>query len=92
MNILNTIQSALGGGDNKDDFMSSDMGLLSGQGGLQNLISQFDTKGLGYVVSFEVRTEEDKSISVDQIQNVLGSAALSGITSKLVLNVNDLSV
>ena len=35
MDILNTIESALGGGDKKDDLMSSVMGLLGGQGGLQ---------------------------------------------------------
>jgi uncharacterized protein YidB (DUF937 family) len=91
MDILNTIQSALGGGDKKDDLMSSVMGLLGGQGGLQNLISQFDAKGLGDIIGSWVGTGQNKSISADQIQNVIGSDALSGIASKLGINVNDLS-
>ena len=91
MDILNTVKSALGGGDQKDDLMSTVMELLGGQGGLQNLISQFDAKGLGDVVGSWVGTGQNKSISPDQIQNVLGSDALSGIASKLGLNVNDLS-
>lgn len=91
MDILNTIQSALGGDDNKDDLMSSVMGLLGGQGGLQNLISQFDAKGLGDIISSWVGTGQNKSISADQVQHIFGSDALSGIASKLGLNVNDLS-
>jgi uncharacterized protein YidB (DUF937 family) len=91
MDLLNTIQSALGGGDKKDDLMSSVMGLLGGQGGLQNLISQFDAKGLGDIIGSWVGTGQNKSISSDQIQNVIGSDALSGIASKLGINVSDLS-
>ncbi|MEO8232040.1 MAG: YidB family protein [Ignavibacteriota bacterium] len=91
MDILNTVKSALGGGDQKDDLMSTVMGLLGGQGGLQNLISQFDSKGLGDVVGSWVGTGQNKSISADQINNVLGSDALSGIASKLGLSVGDLS-
>lgn len=91
MDILNTIQSALGGGSKKDDLMSSVMQLLGGQGGLQSLISQFDSKGLGDVIGSWVGTGQNKSISPDQLQNVLGSDVLGGIASKLGLNVNDLS-
>lgn len=91
MDILNTIQSALGGGGKKDDLMSSITQLLGGQGGLQNLIKQFDAKGLGDVIGSWVGTGQNKSISPDQVQNVFGSDALSGIASKLGLNVNDLT-
>lgn len=91
MNILNTIQSALGGGNQKDDLMSSLMQLLGGKDGLQNLVSQFDAKGLGDIIGSWISTGQNKSISADQIQNVFGSDALSGIASKLGLNVNDLS-
>ena len=91
MDILNPFQSALGGGNKKDDLMSSIMQLLGGQGGLQNLINQFDAKGLGDIIGSWVSTGQNKSITADQIQNVFGSDALSGIASKLGLNVNDLS-
>jgi uncharacterized protein YidB (DUF937 family) len=91
MDIMDSLKSAIGGGGQKDDLMSSVMGLLGGQGGLQNLISQFDAKGLGDVIGSWVGTGQNKSISPDQLQNVLGSDVLGGIASKLGLNVNDLS-
>ena len=91
MDIMDSLKSAMSGGDSKNDFMSSVMGLLGGQGGLQNLISQFDAKGLGDIIGSWVGTGQNKSISPDQLQNVLGSDVLGGIASKLGLNVNDLS-
>jgi uncharacterized protein YidB (DUF937 family) len=92
MDILNTIQSALGGGDKKNDLMSVVMNIVGGQkGGLNGLISQFDAKGLGDVIGSWVGTGQNKSISPDQLQNVLGSDVLGGIASKLGLNINDLS-
>lgn len=83
MDILNTIQSALGGGGKKDDLMSSIMQLLGGQGGLQNLISQFDSKGLGDVIGSWVSTGKNLPISPDQLQGVLGNDAVKNIASKL---------
>lgn len=91
MDLMGSLKSAIGGGGQKDDLVSSVMQLLGGQGGLQNLISQFDAKGLGDIIGSWVGTGQNKSISPDQIQNVFGSDALSGIASKLGLNVNDLS-
>ena len=91
MDLMDSLKSAIGGGGQKVDLMSSVMQLLGGQGGLQNLISQFDAKGFGDIIGSWVGTGQNKSISPDQIQNVLGSDVLSGIASKLGLNVNDLS-
>ncbi len=68
MDILNTIQSALGGGNKKDDLMSTVMGLLGGQGDLQNLIGQFDSKGLGDVVGSWVGTGKNLPVLGDQLQ------------------------
>lgn len=83
MDILNTIQSALGGGNKKDDLMSTVMGLLGGQGGLQNLIGQFDSKGLGDVVGSWVGTGKNLPVSGDQLQNVLGKDTIGSLASKL---------
>jgi len=90
MDILNSIQSALGG-DKKDDLMSSVMGLLGGQGGLQNLISQFDSKGLGDVIGSWVGTGQNKSISPDQLQGVLGNDAVKNIASKLGMDTKSVT-
>jgi len=83
MDILNTIQSALGGGDKKDDLMSTVMGLLGGKGGLQKLISQFGAKGLGDVIGSWVSTGKNLPVSGDQLKSVLGDDTVKNIASKL---------
>lgn len=91
MDLMDSLKSSIGGGNKQDDLISTVMILLGGQGGLQNLISQFDAKGLGDIIGSWVGTGQNQSISPDQLQNVLGSDVLGGIASKLGLNVNDLS-
>ena len=83
MDILNTIQSALGGGDKKDDLMSTVTSLLGGQGGLQNLIGQFTQKGLGDVIGSWVSTGKNLPVSGEQLQNVLGKDTINNLASKL---------
>lgn len=91
MDILNTVKSALGGEDKKDDLMSSIMGLLGGQGGLQNLISQFGAKGLGDVIGSWVSTGKNLPVSPDQIKGVLGDDTVKNIASKLGIDSNALT-
>lgn len=91
MDILNTIQSALGGGNKKDDLMSSITQLLGGQGGLQNLISQFTSKGLGDVIGSWVSTGKNLPVSGDQLQNVLGKDTIGNLASKLGMDNNALT-
>ena len=83
MGILNTIQSSLGGGNKKDDLVSTVMGLLGGQGGLNNLISQFASKGLGDVIGSWVSTGKNLPVSGDQLQSVLGKDTINNLASKL---------
>ena len=74
MDILNTIQSALGGGDKNNDLMSVVINLVGGQkGGLDGLISQFTSIGLGDVVGSWVSTGKNLPVSPDQIHNAIGS-------------------
>ncbi len=91
MDILNTVKSALSGGDKKDDLMSSVMGLLGGQGGLQNLISQFGAQGLGDIIGSWVSTGKNLPISPEQIKGVLGDDAVKNIASKLGIDNNALT-
>jgi uncharacterized protein YidB (DUF937 family) len=92
MDILNTIQSALGGGDEKNDLLSSVMGLIGGQsGGLNGLISQFTSKGLGDVVGSWVSTSKNLPISPDQLKGVLGNDTVNNIASKLGMHTNALT-
>lgn len=91
MDILNTVKSALGGGDKQGDLISSVMGLLGGQGGLNNLISQFGAKGLGDVIGSWVGTGKNMPISADQLKGVLGDDTLKNIASKLGMDSNALT-
>lgn len=91
MDILNTVKSAFGGGDKQNDLMSSVMGLLGGQGGLNNLISQFDAKGLGDVIGSWVGTGKNLPVSADQIKSVLGSDQIKNIASKLGISTNEVT-
>lgn len=94
MDILNSLGSVLGGsGDGKqNDILGSVMNLIGGQsGGLAGLVQQFASKGLGDVVNSWVGTGSNLPISANQIQDVLGSDAISGIASKLGINASDVS-
>lgn len=84
MDVLNTIQSAFVDGDKNSDLMSVVMNLVSGQKrGLNGLISQFTSKGLGDVVGSWVSTGKNLPISPDQLHGVLGNEAIKNIASKL---------
>ena len=93
MDILNTIQSVLGGGKNnkQNDLLAGVMGLIGGQGGLDKLISQFTSKGLGDVVGSWVSTGKNLPVSGDQLQSALGKDTITGLASKLGMDSNALT-
>jgi uncharacterized protein YidB (DUF937 family) len=88
MDIMDTVKSALGGGDKQGDLLSSVMGLIGGQGGLNNLISQFGAKGLGDVVGSWVGTGKNLPVSPDQLKGILGDDTVKNIASKLGMDSN----
>jgi uncharacterized protein YidB (DUF937 family) len=90
MDILKTITSALGG-SKENDLLSSVMGLLGGQGGLNNLISQFTSKGLGDIVGSWVSTGKNLPISPDQLKGALGDDTIKNIAAKLGMDPNNVS-
>ena len=91
MDILKTIQSALGSSNKKDDAMSSVIDMIGGQGGLNNLISQFTSKGLGNVIGSWVGTGKNLPISPEQLKGVLGNDTVKNIASKLGMDSNSLT-
>ncbi len=93
MDILNSVKSVLGGGENKqNDLMSSIMFLVGSEsGGLNGLISQFKTKGLGDVISSWVGTDKNLPVSSDQIKSVLGNDTVKEMASKLGMDSNALT-
>ncbi|MEO5793538.1 MAG: YidB family protein [Rhodoferax sp.] len=61
-------------------------GMLSNNGdhgGLGGLVGKFEQAGLGNVVGSWIGGGQNQPISADQLSNVLGSDALSGIAAKL---------
>jgi uncharacterized protein YidB (DUF937 family) len=92
MDILNTMKTAFGGKSEgqQNDLMSAVMNLIRGQGGLQGLISQFSSKGLGDVVNSWVSTGENKPISPEEVQTALGSDTVNNLAAKTGMEPNTL--
>lgn len=92
MDILNTVNSAFGGGSGQQqgNLMSTVMELINRQGGLQGLISRFNSKGLGDVVGSWVSTGENKPINPDQVQNAIGADTVNDLAAKSQMDPNTL--
>jgi uncharacterized protein YidB (DUF937 family) len=91
MDIMDSLKSAIGGGNQQNDLMSTVMGLLGGQGGLNNLIGQFTSKGLGDVIGSWVGTGKNLPISGDQLKGVLGDDTIKNLASKLGMDSSALT-
>jgi uncharacterized protein YidB (DUF937 family) len=94
MDILNTAKSAFGGGEKskQNELIKILIDLISKQsGGLNGLISQFSTKGLGDVASSWVGTGKNLSVSPDQILGVFGADKIKDIGSKLGMESNEVA-
>jgi uncharacterized protein YidB (DUF937 family) len=94
MGLMDSIESALGENTtgNQNDIMSAIMNLVGGQsGGLNGLIQQFSSKGLGEVVSSWVGTGKNLPISAQQIQHVLGSDTVKNMASKIGVDSNSIA-
>ena len=75
-------------------ILSAITGMLSnegGQGGLGGLMAKFQQAGMGDVVNSWVGKGENQPISGDQLTNVLGSDAISGMATKMGMNSGDLA-
>lgn len=59
-------------------------------GGLGGLVEKFGQAGLGNVIGSWIGKGENAPISGDELHNVLGSDVVSGIASKLGVNVTTL--
>jgi len=93
MDFLDTLKSAVGGGDNgQNNIQESVMDLLGKHGGnLNGLISQFSSSGLGEQVASWVGKGENLPVSSSQITNAIGGDTLQQISSKLGIDSGDLA-
>jgi uncharacterized protein YidB (DUF937 family) len=86
MGLLDTILAAITGKSDSAD--ANPLGaalnsLLAQNGGMQGLMNKFSQGGLGEIFSSWVGMGENKSISPDQINSLLGSEQVQGLASSL---------
>jgi uncharacterized protein YidB (DUF937 family) len=94
MGLFDSILSAITG--NSGNAEANPIGdalqsLLAQNGGIQGLMNKFSQGGLGDVFSSWIGMGENKSISADQIQGLLGSEQLQGLASKLGIDPSQAS-
>jgi len=65
--------------------------VIEKHGGLQGVVNQFETNGLGATVKSWVGTGPNQPISPADVQKVLGSDLLQQLSAKSGLSVEDLS-
>lgn len=58
-------------------------------GGLGGLMAKFQQAGLGDVIGSWVGSGQNQAISSEQLHQVLGSEAISGLAAKLGINMGD---
>jgi uncharacterized protein YidB (DUF937 family) len=92
MDILDGVKSVLGGGGNQNDIISEIMKLIGGQeGGLNGLVKQFDSKGMGNLISSWIGTGGNLPISASQISEVLNSDTIKNLAAKFGIDTNTLT-
>jgi uncharacterized protein YidB (DUF937 family) len=83
-------QGSAEGGNNAAQML---MGLLSNPelGGVQGLVAQFQSKGLGDTVASWISNGANLPISADQITSVLGQGSLGDLAAKTGLSSGDVA-
>ncbi len=79
------------GGDNAGGAAGAVGELLNQQGGVAGLLQQFQSGGLGELVSSWVGSGENLPVSAEQIQAVLGNEQVSALASRFGLDPQQLS-
>lgn len=99
MGLLDTILGVLGAGEvdqaqeggKTNKFVSIVGELIKQQGGLQGLMGRFTERGLGEQFSSWVGLGQNKEISADQIQQVLGNEHVAALAQKFGIDPADAS-
>ena len=90
MGLLDSFaKNALGsmlGGSSKQDPAAMLSGLLGEAGGIEGLMSQFQSAGFGSHFASWVSTGENQPVTEEQMQSAIGPEALQGLASKLGMN------
>jgi uncharacterized protein YidB (DUF937 family) len=94
--VIGAVASNMGGGGQQSGLMNVVMGMLANQqggqgGGLGSLVSLFQEKGAGDLMSSWVGTGQNMPISADQLTSILGSDKIGAIASQLGMSQGDAS-
>lgn len=83
-NVTGTGTAASPAADNsQSSLISAALSVLSNQsGGINGLVQQFTSQGLGHVISSWISTGKNLPISPEQLQSVLGSDQVKEIAAK----------
>ena len=66
-------------------------GLIEKHGGVQGIVTQMESQGLGNTVRSWVGSGANLPISADQVHAVFGSEMISGLAAKFGLNPQDVA-
>lgn len=66
-------------------------GLIQKHGGVQGIVNQFESQGLGNTVRSWVSTGPNQPVSPEQVQTALGADALAQLAAKLGISREELS-
>jgi uncharacterized protein YidB (DUF937 family) len=88
-NVMGLLDGVLGGvvGAAMVNVVNS---VIEKHGGVQGIVKEFETKGLGETVKSWVSTGPNQPISPDQVHSVLGADLLQQLAAKTGLSVDDL--
>ena len=84
-NPIGSLLTSLAGGNQSagSGMLSAVVTLLQQNGGLGNVLAQFERQGLGQQAASWVGTGANQGISADQVSSVFGSGALGQIAAQL---------
>ncbi len=86
---LGSILGALASNPQMLQAVTGMLGNDGSHGGLGGLMARFQQAGLGDVIGSWVGSGQNQAISADQLHQVLGSDAISGLAAKLGINMGD---
>ncbi len=91
--ITSGLKGALSGGGNQGNLLESVQHLLTSSeaGGLEGLVQKFKDKGLGDTIASWIGTGENKPISQEKIQQVLGNSYVQQLAAKAGLSTDEIS-
>lgn len=90
MGLFDQVTGMMGGGDAGKFKVILEW--INQQGGIQAILEQFRQKGFADVVTSWLSGAHNQSVSPEQIQDVFGTPAISGLAEKLGIDVGSASV